>query len=276
MYLIVGIGIISIVFLGQLISYINNFSDSKVILSPSILGKEGQEQAISTFVILSIGLVSALFGIKSILRLIPRPISQYKKFNFCKVKNPNYFSFKKLFWISTLSYLVVILFSSNTLIYRTESFKQVYGIPVPSLYIIPCCGYPGTYPVITLYLTEHLGLLITPLGLMLCAFIPILVGLNLELIFLRLSFNSQANLQNTKRLGIISIIGGSTGLLTSCPSCAGTMMVSLFGMGTGIFNYFNNESQMIFILITGLSLLYSVVSLLRWISKCSCTIPTAA
>jgi hypothetical protein len=58
-------------------------------------------------------------------------------------------------------------------------------------------------------------------------------------------------------------------LLTSCPSCAGTMMVSLFGLGTGIFNYFNNESQMIFILITGLSLLYSVVSHLRWISKCS-------
>ncbi|MGG6460047.1 MAG: hypothetical protein ACM3JQ_01335 [Candidatus Eiseniibacteriota bacterium] len=277
-YMVIGVGIISAIFIAQTMSYINGLANSEIVLTSTFLGEEGQRQAIFTFAVISIGLILALIGIRSVIKSYTGqvikyldPISGYEKSRF-KFSNSNKLSNKKLFWISTISYLVIILFTSNVLIYRTAPFTQVYGVPVPSVYVIPCCGFPGTYPVLALYLTDHVGLLITPLGLILCTFITVLVGLNLKLISLRLRLNRQIDSQNTKRLGIITLIGSSTGLVSSCPSCAGTVLISFFGMGAGILNYFNNGGQMVFIFVTGLCLLYSTTSLVRGVTRKSCAI----
>jgi hypothetical protein len=150
------------------------------------------------------------------------------------------------------------------LMLRTSSLSQVDGIALPSAYIIGCCGIPGSYPILSLYLLNNLGLIITPIDLILCCLIPTLVGLNTSLILLTFHSKGQkVNENEYQRTNIMTIIGSSFGILTSCPSCAGGLFVSFFGLASTLagfsLNYLNNDLiQILFTIISLTTLTYSI------------------
>ena len=67
---------------------------------------------------------------------------------------------RKIFWAAAFFYIIVFLLTSNTIVYRPDSpFSNIYGVTIPSLLVIGCCGPPGSFPVITIYATDELGFL---------------------------------------------------------------------------------------------------------------------
>lgn len=279
-YLLLGLGILCIIFLAHLALYINMHFNSILIVPSNVLAADGQMQAVITFVIILFGIFLVIYGLRTILKSYFRVTTQNNQVDLQHIYDNRFeLPFSKLFYIVSIVYLVLILFSSNTVIFKTLPFSETYGIRVPNAYIIPCCGSPGTYPVISIYLSEHTGLMITPISLMLCTFLPLLVGLNLELIYAKFS-SSRVKKQGLTRYGILTFFGGSAGLVTSCPSCVGIFILSLLGTGTVtalVSSFFNNGiTQVVFIIISWICLVYSLTTLTRSIQNDSCRIHKTA
>jgi len=107
----------------------------------------------------------------------------------------------------------------------------------------PCCGEPGYMPKITAYLTEHVGLQIVPINLVLQIIVSYLVGLNTALAVSAFSI--------VRKEGGLGGVGATTGLFIACPTCVGTFS-SIFVGSTGAiaFTVVITQLQTLFILIT--------------------------
>jgi hypothetical protein len=170
---------------------------------------------------------------------------------------------RKVFILSLSIYAVLFLFTSNTVIISETKLSDKYGVQIPSYYIIGCCGQPGSFPVLTIYLSEHLGLLMIPLNLILAAFLPLLVGINIAMIFNKIRLlrtldsctylypsatsshgkwktkndepSATTTTTSTKMHKIIASCGFAAGIFAACPACAGSIVFSLlFGGGTAL------------------------------------------
>jgi hypothetical protein len=134
---------------------------------------------------------------------------------------------RKIFLSVFIGYGVFFSLASGTLVYQPEvNFITHYGAEIPSGFIAPCCDAPGYMPKIIIYLTEHVGLQIIPINLILQIIVSYLVGLNVSLALVAYSI--------TKRGGGISTIGAATGLFIACPTCAGTFLSLFIGTASGI------------------------------------------
>jgi len=176
---------------------------------------------------------------------------------------------KKVFWLSLFSYALIFLFTSGMAIYSQENISDRYGVLVPSYVLTGCCGQPGSFPVLTVYLSEHFGMLFVPANLMLVSFLSVLVAINIS-IFAYLARISRAE-RNIYKTGIskkVSACGISVGMLAGCPTCASSVLFSL--MGSGIFSSIGlagatiSSYQPLFV-IAGIGMLLAapVVSILR-------------
>jgi len=86
---------------------------------------------------------------------------------------------RKIFVATFVIYGIFFSLTSGTLVYQPEViFSYHYGVVIPSAEIIPCCDAPGYMPKILVYLTEHVGLQIIPINLVLQIVVSYLVGLN--------------------------------------------------------------------------------------------------
>ena len=111
--------------------------------------------------------------------------------------------------------------------YQPEiNFATHYGAVIPSGFIAPCCDEPGYMPKIIIYITEHIGLQIIPINLVLQIIVSYLVGLNVSIAVTAYSIS--------KKGGGISTIGAATGLFIACPTCAGTFLSIFIGTASGI------------------------------------------
>jgi len=123
------------------------------------------------------------------------------------------------------------------------TFSYHYGATIPSAHITPCCGEPGYMPKIVVYLTEHLGLQIIPINLVLQIVVSYLVGLNVALAVNAISIS--------KKAGGLSGIGATTGLFIACPTCVGTFLSLFLSASSAVaFTLAITQLQTIFILIT--------------------------
>ncbi len=194
--------------------------------------------ALPTLIIFLLGLALALLGFGFVLKtwmneyLIDIYISRQNNRNnlFSKIKE--YLS-KKIFLISSIGYFIIISLLSSNIIYRPfSSFSQLYHIAIPSWHIIGCCGLPGTYPVLTIYLTNHIGFLFVPINLILSSFLSLLVGANMLLLIYKIqknNINKFCNINNKKNSAFLSI-GVMVGLFVECPACAGSLIFYLIGV----------------------------------------------
>ena len=134
---------------------------------------------------------------------------------------------RKIFVATFIGYGLFFSLASGTLVYQPEvNFSIHYGATIPSGFIAPCCDNPGYMPKIIVYLTEHVGLQIIPINLVLQIVVSYLVGLNA-------SIAVNAYMISKKGRGV-STIGAAIGLFIACPTCAGTFLSIFIGTASGI------------------------------------------
>ena len=90
---------------------------------------------------------------------------------------------------------------------------------------------------LTVYFTNHFGLLLIPLNLIISSFLSLLVGINMLLLVYKIQKNRGkikreqipfCNINNRKNSAFLSI-GSIMGLFIECPACAGNLIVYLIG-----------------------------------------------
>jgi hypothetical protein len=134
---------------------------------------------------------------------------------------------RKIFVATFIGYGVFFSLISGTLVYQPEvNFSIHYGAEIPSGFIAPCCDSPGYMPKIIIYLTEHVGLQIIPINLVLQIIVSYLVALNASI-----AINAY---RISKKGSGASTIGVATGLFIACPTCAGTFLSIFIGTASGI------------------------------------------
>ncbi|HEU5220664.1 MAG TPA: hypothetical protein VFU58_01250 [Candidatus Nitrosotalea sp.] len=156
---------------------------------------------------------------------------------------------KQIFVISAIGYGLFFALTSGTIIYKPDINATDYGFPKPPhIELSPCCDLPGYMPMIFAFFTEHVGLQIIPLNLLLLVTVSFLVGLNFAL--------SSTVFSIAKSGGKLGAFGAVTGLFVGCPTCAGTIFTMLFGFGAGATTFtlfltsFEAQIQTIFIAIS--------------------------
>ena len=136
--------------------------------------------------------------------------------------------YRRYFVVSAALYGVFYAIITSMIVYQpTVDFASTYGVQVPSAQIIPIQGAPLFTPVITVYLVNHLGLLLIPLTTILLLNTSVLVGLNFALA----GFAFDSRVRGAGR-GWLGGIGAVVGLFTGCPTCAGLFFANFLG-GTG-------------------------------------------
>ena len=134
---------------------------------------------------------------------------------------------RKIFIISFIGYGIFFSLVSGTLVYQPEiNFVTHYGATIPSGFIAPCCDGAGYMPKIIVYLTEHIGLQIIPINLILQIIVSYLVALNSSIAISAYTISKKGR--------SMSSVGAATGLFIACPTCAGTFLSIFIGTASGI------------------------------------------
>jgi hypothetical protein len=139
--------------------------------------------------------------------------------------NRNYW---KIMIVAAVGYGIFFAFLSQILVYRADVSFTEKGIVVPSLDLIPCCGAVGYMPMLTIYITDHFLILIIPLNVILATTVSLLVGFNVALSIF--AFRMKKSSLQTKT-SLAAGIGATSGLFVGCPTCAGSLISALLGIG---------------------------------------------
>jgi hypothetical protein len=129
--------------------------------------------------------------------------------------------------LAAIGYGIFFAFLSQILVYRPDISFAERGIAVPSTDLIPCCGAPGYMPMFTTYFTDHFLLLIIPVNVILAVVVSVMVGFNVALSIY--AFRLRRVLQG--KTSIVGGIGAATGLFVGCPTCAGSIISAVLGLG---------------------------------------------
>ena len=156
---------------------------------------------------------TALDSTDSLISFITRPISGR--------------DYWKMMIVAAISYGVFFGFLSQILVYRADVSFTEKGIKVPSLNLIPCCAAPGYMPMLTVYITDHFLILIIPINVILATIVSLLVGFNVALSVF--AFRLKKSLQT--KTSLAAGIGAASGLFVGCPTCAGSLISALLGIG---------------------------------------------
>jgi lipoprotein signal peptidase len=134
---------------------------------------------------------------------------------------------RKILVITFIGYGIFFSLVSGTLVYQPEvNFAIHYGAAIPSGFIAPCCDGPGYMPKIIIYLTEHVGLQIIPINLVLQVTVSYLVGLNTAIAVSAFTISRKGRGMST--------VGAVIGLFIACPTCAGSFLSIFIGTASGI------------------------------------------
>jgi hypothetical protein len=139
--------------------------------------------------------------------------------------NRNYW---KIMIVAAVGYGIFFAFLSQILVYRADVSFTEKGIEVPSLDLIPCCSAVGYMPMLTIYITDHFLILIIPLNVILATIVSLLVGFNVALSIF--AFRMKKSSLQTKT-SLAAGIGATSGLFVGCPTCAGSLISALLGIG---------------------------------------------
>ena len=140
--------------------------------------------------------------------------------------------YRRYFGVSTLLYgIFYAVITSMIVIQPSVDFVKAYGVSIPSVSITPVTAAPLFSPVVTVYLVNHVGVLLIPLTVLLLVATSLLVGLNFALA----GFAFDSRVRGAGR-GWASGIGALIGLFTGCPTCAGLFFANFLG-GTGAVSF---------------------------------------
>ena len=168
---------------------------------------------------------------------------------------------RKIFAITFITYGVFFSLTAGLIVYQPDvTFSHHYDAVVPSAHMNVCCGEPGYMPTIIVYITEHIGLQIIPINLVLVIIVSYLVGLNTSLAVKAISV--------TKKSGGLTGIGATTGLFVACPTCVSTFFALFVGSSSAItFTVVLTQLQTLFVGITIPILLLTPIIIAKQMQK---------
>ena len=151
---------------------------------------------------------------------------------------------KKIFVVTFIIYGMFFSLTAGLIVYQPDvTFSYHYDAIVPSAHMNACCGEPGYMPTIIVYMTEHVGLQIIPINLVLVIIVSYLVGLNTALAVKAISI--------TKKSGGLTGVGATTGLFIACPTCVSTFFAIFIGSSSAVtFTVILTQLQTLFVGIT--------------------------
>ena len=246
-------------FLAIAVTFLAYAKNSSLIITPAAMPAL-QRLAVATYVVLFLAFVAIGWGLYKMYRSkIATSDSTISSIIANAINNKRA---KQIFVISAIGYGIFFAFTSGVIIYKPDINATDYGFPKPPhAELSPCCDLPGYMPMIFVFFTEHVGLQIIPLNLVLLVAVSFLVGLNFAI--------SATVFSIMKSGGKLGTIGAITGLFVGCPTCAGTAFTMLFGFGTGATTFtlfltsFEAEVQTIFIAISIPVLLVTPIMMAR-------------
>ena len=238
--------LILIGFLAIAVTFLAYAKNSSLIVTPAAMPAL-QRLAVATYIVLFLSFVAIGWGLYKVYReKITTSNSSISSIIANAINNKRA---KQIFVISAIGYGIFFAFTSGIIIYKPDINATDYGFPKPPhVELSPCCDLPGYMPMIFAFFTEHVGLQIIPLNLLLLVAVSFLVGLNFAI--------SSTVFSIVKSGGKLGTFGAITGLFVGCPTCAGTVFTMLFGFGTGATTFtlfltsFEAQVQTIFIAIS--------------------------
>ena len=168
---------------------------------------------------------------------------------------------RKIFVATFIAYGMFFSLTAGLIVYQPDMiFSQHYDATIPSAHMNVCCGEPGYMPTIIVYITEHVGLQIIPINIVLVLIVSYLVGLNTTIAVKAISI--------TKKSGGLTSIGAITGLFVACPTCVSTFFALFIGSTSAItFTVILTQLQTLFVGITIPVLLLTPILIAKKIQK---------
>ena len=168
---------------------------------------------------------------------------------------------KKIFVVTFIAYGMFFSLTAGLIVYQPYvTFSHHYDATIPSAHMNVCCGEPGYMPTIIVYITEHVGLQIIPINMVLVIIVSYLVGLNTSLAVKAISI--------TKKSGGLTSIGAVTGLFVACPTCVSTFFALFIGSTSAVtFTLIITQLQTLFVGITIPILLLTPILIAKKIQK---------
>ena len=168
---------------------------------------------------------------------------------------------RNIFVITFIAYGLFFSLTAGLIIYQPDvTFSYHYNAIIPSAHMNVCCGEPGYMPTIIVYITEHVGLQIIPINLLLVIIVSYLVGLNTALAVKAISV--------TKKSGGLTGVGAATGLFVACPTCVSTFFAIFIGSSSAItFTVILTQLQTLFVGITIPILILTPIIIAKKIQK---------
>jgi hypothetical protein len=240
------LALILVGFLAIVVSFLAYAKNDNLIITPSAMPAL-QRLAVATYLVLFASFGSIGWGLYKMYKTkIASVDSNVSSIIANAIHNKRS---KQIFIISAIGYGIFFAFTAGIIIYKPDINATDYGFPKPPhIELSPCCDLPGYMPMIFAFFTEHVGLQIIPLNLLLLVIVSFLVGLNFAI--------SSTVFSIAKSGGKLGAVGAVTGLFVGCPTCAGTVFTMLFGFGAGATTFtlfltsFEAQIQTVFIAIS--------------------------
>jgi hypothetical protein len=176
-----------------------------------------------TFSLSIVGLCASLLGIKLFLSSYASVQNSWPSLTSLVGRILGTRKYLRTLLISAVLYGLFYAAVSSIIIYRPDrNFAADYFVNIPSIVTTVCCDGLGFIPIFTVYLTNHLGLLLIPMNVILMIVVSLLVGHNVALG--HYAFDNKPKGVSVHWLGGF---GAITGLFTACPTCAGLFLGSL-------------------------------------------------
>ncbi len=155
------------------------------------------------------------------------------------------------FILASVLYGLFFAFVSSVLVYQPLGrFSETYGVNVPSMLPVICCGQLGQMPQFVVYLTQQFAILIVPVNMILLIAVSWLVGLNVAIA--TSSYRNQSTIARSKWLGGL---GAIVGLFGACPTCAGFFLLTMLGLAGGVAFALTLSSLQVVFLTVGVPML---------------------
>ncbi len=155
------------------------------------------------------------------------------------------------FILASVLYGVFFAFVSSFFVYQPLGrFSETYGVNVPSMLPVICCGQLGQMPQFVVYLTQQFAILVVPVNMILLIAVSWLVGLNVAIA--TFSYRNQSTIARSKWLGGL---GAIVGLFGACPTCAGFFLLTMLGLAGGVAFALTLSSLQVVFLTVGIPML---------------------
>jgi hypothetical protein len=223
----------------------------------------------SSFFVMIVGLIIAFWSLQNLIDSVSFSGEDRSKESWLAklrliTRDP---SSRKVRFVSMITYGTILSLLSGILVIQPgQNYSSLYRVAIPSSTFAVCCGSIGQMPQVVLYLLNNVGLVLTPLALVLLFTISWLVGVNASGALL--AYRTRAVREDRT---LLATIGSFLGIFSICPSCAQGALAALLGTSGVVFVTLLGSYQPIFIEATIPILVISLLWTANSLSKTSAT-----